>query len=45
MIFEEKYLFTYILLADQNSLSDCLYVMRHWVIFVMQLFVNQVDMS
>ena len=29
MIFEEKYLSRYILLTDQISLSDCLYLWRH----------------
>ena len=29
------------LLADQISLSDCLYLSRYWAICVLQLFVNQ----
>ena len=32
---------SYILLADQISLSDCLYYSRYWAICVLQFFVNQ----
>ena len=31
----------YILLINQISLSDCLYIFRSWSIHVLQLFVNQ----
>ena len=45
MIFEEKYLFCYISLPDQISISGCLYLVRYRAICVLQLFVNQVVMS
>ena len=41
MIFQEKYSTCYLLLTDQISLSDCLYFLRYWSIFVFQLFGNQ----
>ena len=45
MIFLQKCSSCCILLADQISLSGCLYFLRHWAICVMQLFVNQVVTS
>ena len=42
MIFEEKYIYCYILLPDQISMSSCLYFVRYWAICALQLFVNQV---
>ena len=41
MIFMEKCFLCCIVLADQISLSDYLYWMRHRAICVLQLFVNQ----
>ena len=41
IIFQEK-CFSYVLLTDQISLSDCLYFLRYWAICVLQLFVSQV---
>ena len=41
MGFEEKYLSCYILLTVQISLSGCLYLLIYWLIYVLQLFVNQ----
>ena len=43
--FQEKSFSCYILLTDQISLSDGLYFLRYWGIFVLQLFVSQVVMS
>ena len=34
MIFEEKY-FSYFILSDQISMSDCLYFVKYWAICVM----------
>ena len=34
-----------ILVTDQFSLPDCLYFMRYWAIYVLQLFVSQVVTS
>ena len=45
IIFEEKYLYRYVLLPDQLSLSDCFYFVRYWVTCVLQLFVDQVVTS
>ena len=47
MTFQEKYFlcYSYILLIDQISLSDCLYFLRLRVICVLQLFVKQVVTS
>ena len=36
-----RYFSCYILLTDQISLSDSLYIPRYLVIWVLQLFVNQ----
>ena len=41
MIFQEECFLCYILLTDQISVSDCLYVSRYWAICVSKLFVNQ----
>ena len=41
IIFQQKCFLCYILSTDQISLSDCLYVLRYWTIYVLQLFVNQ----
>ena len=42
MIFdEEKCFLCCILLTDQISLSDCLYLSRYWAVYVLQLFANQ----
>ena len=35
----------YILLSDQISLPGCLYFLKYWAIYVLQLFVNQVVRS
>ena len=40
MIFQEKYFSCYALLTNQISFPDCLYVLRYWLIYVLQLFVN-----
>ena len=32
----------YILLINQISLSNCLYFLRYWAIYVLQFFVSQV---
>ena len=40
MIFQEKYFSSFILLTDQISLPDCIYILRYWSICVLQLFVN-----
>ena len=45
MIFQEKCFSSYILLADQISLPDCLYFLRYWSVCVLQLFVNLVDVT
>ena len=39
--FSRKMFFSYILLTDQVSLSDCLYISRYWTTSVLQLFFNQ----
>ena len=39
MIFEEKCFSCYILLTDQISFSGCLYFVRYWGIYILQLFV------
>ena len=41
-IFQENGFSYYILLTNQTSLHCCLYLLRHWSICVLQLFVNQV---
>ena len=42
-IFQEKYFSCYsqIYFTDQILLSDCLYFLRYWAIYVSKLFVNQ----
>ena len=40
--FPRKNFLCYKLLADQISLSDCLYFLRYWVTCVLQVLVNQV---
>ena len=45
MIFQEKCLSFYILLADQISLSDGPHFLRYWEICVLQVFVNQAVIS
>ena len=42
MIFEEKTFCCCILLTDQISLTGCIYLVRHWAICVLRLFVHQV---
>ena len=42
--FPRKLFLMYILLTDQISLSDCLYL-RYWAIYVVQLFASQVVTS
>ena len=39
--FQESYFSFCILFTDQVSLSDCLYFLRYYKIFILQLFVNQ----
>ena len=41
MIFQEKCFSCCIVLTDQISLSDCLYLLRYWSVCVLKLFVNQ----
>ena len=41
MFFQEKCFSCYILITDQISFSDCLYISRYWTICILQLFVNQ----
>ena len=41
MIVQEKCSLCYILLTDQFSLPGCLYFLRYWAMWVLQLFVNQ----
>ena len=41
MIFQEKCFLCYILLTDQISLSDCLYVSNYWATCVLRLLINQ----
>ena len=43
VVFLKLYLCT--LLTDQILFPDCLYFLRYWLIYVLQLFVNQVVMS
>ena len=45
MIFQENYFSCYILLTDQISLPHCLYSLRYWAIYVLQLFVSQLMTS
>ena len=45
IFFEKIYFSCYILLIDQVSLSGCLYFIKYWTIWVLQLFVNQVVTS
>ena len=45
MIFQQKYSSCCILLTDQILLPDCLYFLRYWATYVLQLFVNQVVTS
>ena len=40
MIFEEKYFSYYILLPDQISLSQCLYFVRYWAVYVLQFLTR-----
>ena len=42
MIVQRKIFLYYILLTGQILLSDCLYVLRYWVICLLQLIVSQV---
>ena len=39
--FSRKMFLMYILLTDQISLSDSLYFLRYWAIWLLQLFINQ----
>ena len=41
IIFQRKCSSCYIPLTDEISLPGCLYFLRYWTIFVLQLFVNQ----
>ena len=41
MIFQQKCFSCYILLTEQISLSNYVYFLRYWTIYVLQLFVNQ----
>ena len=43
--FREERFLCYILLTDQILLTDCLYSLRYWSIFLLQLSVNQVVTS
>ena len=45
MIFQQKYSSCYILLTEQISLPGCLYFLRYWTIFVLQLFIIEVVTS
>ena len=42
MIFQGKCVSCYISLTDQISLSDCLFFLRYWAKYVLQIFVSQV---
>ena len=35
----------FLMLTDQISLPGCLYFLRYWAIYVLQLFVNQLKLS
>ena len=42
IVYLPYFVYTYfvcITLTDQTSLSDCLYFMRYWAVFVLQWFV------
>ena len=41
IIFVEKFFSHYFLLTNQISLSDWVYFLRYWAIWVLQLFVSQ----
>ena len=41
MIPQEKIFSYYVLLTDQLSLSDCLYLLTYWAKYALQLFVSQ----
>ena len=41
MIFQDKYFSCYILLTDQILLPVCLYFLRYWAIYALQLFIFQ----
>ena len=43
--FQQKCSSYYILLTDQISFLVCLYFLRYWARFLLQLFVNQVVAS
>ena len=45
MIFQEKYFSCYILLTNQISWTDCIYFLRCWTIFGLQLPFSQVVTS
>ena len=45
MIFQGKCFSCYVLLSDEMSIPDLLYFLRYWLIYVLQLFVNQVVTS
>ena len=45
MIFQEKYFSCYILLTNQISWTDCIYFLRYWTIFGLQLPFSQVVTS
>ena len=40
MIFQENFFSCYILLTDQISLTGCLYFLRFWAIYPLQLFIQ-----
>ena len=42
-ILRKMFLACYIVLTDQNSLPDCLNFLTYRVMYVLQLFVNQVE--
>ena len=44
-VYQKKCSSCYILLTDQISLAGCLYFLRYWAVYVLQLFVNQVVTS
>ena len=42
---QEKNLLCYIVLTDQILSSDCLYFLRYWAMYLLQLLVSQVRTS
>ena len=45
MIFQGKCFSCCILLTDPNSLPDCVFSLRYWSIYVLQLLISQIVIS